>query len=196
MKRVPTVICAGLISALCLSGCGASLPQKEAEEQISVYLFEEKPDPAIPYFEDLSQELSLPHNIPEHILTVPKAQKLFATMGFTEFEEAAEENGKKVWRSAVPTGNLIIEGDVLQIVTTICFTLSAEDISSASEAAVQFLSAAVGADLLAQEKDSLLQLLSTLSKKQESNVESLTVQDINFSITWEPTDHVFCVEWK
>ncbi len=96
MKRVPTVICAGLISVLCLSGCGASLSQEEAEEQIPVYLFKEKPDPGIPYFEDLSQEPSLPHNIPEHILTVPKAQKLFAAMGFTEFEEAAEETGKKV----------------------------------------------------------------------------------------------------
>lgn len=196
MKRVPTVICAGLISVLCLSGCGASLPQEEAEEQIPVYLFEEKPDPGIPYFEDLSQEPSLPHNIPEHILTVPKAQKLFAAMGFTEFEEATEETGKKVWHSAAPAGNLTIEGDVLQIVTAIRFTLAAGDISSASEAAGQFLSAAVGADLSPQDKDSLLQLLSTLSERQESNVESLTVQDINFSITWEPTDHVFCVEWK
>ena len=187
MKRVPTVICAGLISVLCLSGCGASLSQEEAEEQIPVYLFKEKPDPGIPYFEDLSQEPSLPHNIPEHILTVPKAQKLFAAMGFTEFEEATEETGKKVWHSAAP---------VLQIVTAIRFTLAAGDISSASEAAGQFLSAAVGADLSPQDKDSLLQLLSTLSERQESNVESLTVQDINFSITWEPTDHVFCVEWK
>ncbi len=196
MKRVPTVICAGLISVLCLSGCGASLSQEEAEEQIPVYLFKEKPDPGIPYFEDLSQEPSLPHNIPEHILTVPKAQKLFAAIGFTEFEEAAEETGKKVWHSAAPAGNLTIEGDVLQIVTAIRFTLAAGDISSASEAAGQFLSAAVGADLSPQDKDSLLQLLSTLSERQESNVESLTVQDINFSITWEPTDHVFCVEWK
>lgn len=196
MKRVPTVICAGLISVLCLSGCGASLSQEEAEEQIPVYLFKEKPDPGIPYFEDLSQEPSLPHNIPEHILTVPKAQKLFAAMGFTEFEEAAEETGKKVWHSAAPAGNLTIEGDVLQIVTAIRFTLAAGDISSASEAAGQFLSAAVGADLSPQDKDSLLQLLTTLSEKQESGVESLTVQDITFSITWEPTDHVFCVEWK
>lgn len=196
MKRVPTVICAGLISVLCLSGCGASLSQEEAEEQIPVYLFKEKPDPGIPYFEDLSQEPSLPHNIPEHILTVPKAQKLFAAMGFTEFEEAAEETGKKVWHSAAPAGNLTIEGDVLQIVTAIRFTLAAGDISSASEAAGQFLSAAVGADLSPQDKDSLLQLLTTLSEKQESGVETLTVQDITFSITWEPTDHVFCVEWK
>lgn len=196
MKRVPTVICASLISVLCLSGCGASLPQEEAEEQIPVYLFEEKPDPGIPYFEELSQEPSLPHNIPEHILTVPKAQKLFAAMGFTEFEEAAEENGKKIWRSAALAGNLTIEGDAFQIVTAISFTLSAEDISSASEAAGQFLSAAVGADLSAQEKDSLVQLLTTLSEKQESDVESLMVQDITFAIAWEPTGHAFSVEWK
>ncbi|MCI8389070.1 MAG: hypothetical protein HFE63_11490 [Clostridiales bacterium] len=196
MKRVPIILCAGLISVLCLSGCGASLPQEDAEEQIPVYHFEEKPDPGIPYFEDLSQEASLPQNIPEHILTTPKAQKLFAAMGFNEFEEAAEENGKKVWRSVAPVGNLNIEGDAFQIVTAIRFTLPAGDISSTSETVGQFLSVATGTDISAQDKDSLLQLLTTLSGKQESGVESLTVQDIDFSITWEPADHAFCVEWK
>lgn len=196
MKRVPIVICSCLFSILYLSGCGASLLQEEAEEQIPVYSFEEKPAPGIPYFEDLSQEASLPQNIPEHILTAPKAQKLFAAMGFNEFEEVAEENGKKVWRSATPAGNLAIEGDTLQIVTAIRFTLPAGNPDSTSETVGQFLSAAVGTDISAQDKDSLLQLLTTLSGKQESGVESLTVQDIDFSITWEPANQAFCVEWK
>lgn len=196
MKRVPIVICASLICILSLSGCGASLPQEEAEEQIPVYISEEKPNPGIPYFEDLSQEPSLPRNIPEHILTVPKAQKLFTAMGFTEFEETAAENEKKLWCSAAPAGNLTIEGNPLQIVSAIRFTLPAGDINSASETVVQFLAVAVGTDLLAQDKASLLQLLTALSGKQESGMESLTVQDIDFSITWEPADSIFCVEWK
>lgn len=196
MKKVPLIICIGLFSVLYLSGCGASLPQEEAEEQIPVYSFEEKPDPGIPYFDDLSQEASLPHNIPEHILTVSRAQKLFAAMGFTEFEEAAEENEKKVWRSAAPLGNLTIEGDALQIVTAIRFTLSTGNVNSDSETIEPFLAAAVGTDISTQDKDSLLQLLTALSEKQESGVETLTVQDIDFSVAWDPTDQVFCVEWK
>lgn len=196
MKRVPLMICICLFSVLYLSGCSASLPQEEAEEQIPVYSFEEKPDPGIPYFDDLSQEVSLPHNIPEHILTVPRAQKLFIAMGFTEFEDAAEKNAKKVWRSTAPLGNLIIEGDALQIVTAIQFMLSTGNLNSDSEAIEQFLSAAVGADISAQDKDSLLQLLTALAEKQESGLETLTVQDIDFSVAWNPTDQVFRVEWK
>lgn len=113
-------------------------------------------------------------------------------MGFTEFEQAAEENDKKVWRSIAPIGTLSIEEDALQIVPAIRFTPHASDLNSVTEAIGQFLSAAVGTDISAQDKDSLLQMLTILSEKQASDVASTTVQNLDFSITWEPADQTFC----